>query len=154
MLTYGRTLIMFKPAAFERRLVGTILRRFIEQGLLITKKRFLRKPPAFLLQQHYPLEEFINSKRSFSRDRIIDYCSKGPVLLLVMEGEDAIRRARELKGHSNPEKAAPGTIRSLVDDTIEAADARGEAYRDLVHTADSVEEAERQISLWFGDCLR
>lgn len=150
-MTKERTLIMLKPAAFQRGLAEEILDRFLAAGLSIKDKMFIEYPSLDILAQHYSAEEFKNSARSFSRDRIIRYCAQGPLLLLVLEGEDAISRAREIKGHSNPQKALPGSIRSLVDDTIEAADARGEAYRDLVHTSDSEEEAQRQIGLWFGN---
>lgn len=151
MIKHEKTLIMLKPAAFERGLTEEILARFIRHGLKILKRKLFEHPPVFLLEAHYPPEEFVNSNRPFSRDRIICYCAKGPVMLIVMEGKNAIRKACDLKGHPNPQKALPMTIRSLIDDTIDDADARGEAYRDLVHTADSVEEAKRQIKLWFGN---
>lgn len=149
-MSYEETLIMLKPAAFKRRLARHLITKFTEIPLTVIKTRFVRKPPVSILGQHYPEEEFTNKERPFSRGRIIKYCSEGPAFFLVLGGDDAIRKARDVKGHSNPEKAAPGTIRSLVDDTIAAADARGEAYRDLVHTADTHEEAERQIRLWFN----
>jgi nucleoside-diphosphate kinase len=149
-MSYEETLIMLKPAAFERKLARHLITRFTEIPLTVIKTRLVRKPLVSVLERHYPEEEFLNKDRPFSRARIIKYCASGPLFLLILGGDAAIEKAREVKGHSNPEKAAPGTIRSLVDDTIAAADARQEAYRDLVHTADTHEEAARQIRLWFN----
>lgn len=146
-----RTLIMLKPETFRRGLTDKIISEFTSNGLKVIATRTINNPPRELLKLHYPPDLFIRLKKLHIRERVIAYCTSGRIMVIILEGEEAIERAREVIGDRNPLFAKPRTIRSWVDDSFEAADARGEAMRDLIHGSRSKEEVGREIQLWFGE---
>lgn len=144
-----RTMIMLKPEAFRRNLVDKILAKFKEAGLKIVKYKKIGKPSRDLMGLHYPSEGFIKIEKMKARGWVIDYCLFGPIAVAILEGENAIQRTREIIGDRDPKLSKKGTIRSWVNDSMEEADARGEALPDLIHGPRTKEEAELQIGLWF-----
>lgn len=130
-----RTLVICKPDAVERRLVGEIVSRLERKGLRITEMRMLTIGKE-LAARHYAEHE---GKPFY--DELVEFITRGPVVVMVVEGPDAQAVVRTLMGATNPRQAAPGTIRG---------DLAVELTENLVHGADSPESAEREIALFFG----
>ncbi|MXV89273.1 MAG: nucleoside-diphosphate kinase [Acidimicrobiia bacterium] len=133
----GATLVLCKPDAVERGLVGEILSRFERKGLRIAAARLLRVD-ADLAARHYA--EHV--ERPFYPE-LRDFIGRSPTLALVLEGpEETYAIVRTLMGPTNPAAAPPGTIRG---------DFGLEVTENLVHGSDSEASAAREIALFFGD---
>jgi nucleoside-diphosphate kinase len=131
-----RTLIIFKPDCVQRRLVGEILRRFESKGLRVAALKLLQVSRD-LGEQHYGEHK---GKPFFNG--LIDFITGGPVVVGVLEGNEAIAVVRTLLGATNGTAAAPGTIRG--DFSISK-------QNNLIHGSDSPESAAREMSLWFKE---
>lgn len=129
-----RTLIIFKPDCVQRRLVGEILRRFESKGLRIAALKLIQVDRA-LGEQHYGEHK---DKPFFGG--LIDFITGGPVVVGVLEGNEAIAVVRSMLGATSGVAAAPGTIRG--DYSISK-------QNNLLHGSDSAESAAREIALWF-----
>ncbi len=133
----ARTLVLLKPDAVERRLVGTIVSRFESRGLRIAAME-LRTLDADTLARHYA--EHVG--KGFYDD-LVAFMSRGPVVAMVVEGpDDTWEVVRTMMGATNPRNAAPGTIRG---------DLGLEVTENLVHGSDSAESAAREITIFFPD---
>ena len=131
-----RTLVLLKPDAVRRGLVGNILSRFEAKGLSIVALEF-RTISADLADEHYAEHverDFYPPLRAF--------VTSGPLLALVLEGDEAVEVVRAINGATDGRKAAPGTIRG---------DLSLSNRENLVHGSDSPESAEREIKIWFPD---
>lgn len=130
-----RTLSIIKPDAVSKQVIGEIYQRFEKAGLKIVaaKMKHLSKDEA---QAFYE----IHKNRPFFND-LVGYMCSGPVMVQVLEGENAIILNRELMGATDPKEAEPGTIRGDFADSVEA---------NAVHGSDSVENAEKEILLMFN----
>ena len=130
-----RTLSIVKPDGVARNLIGEVYRRFETAGLSIIAARMLR------LSLH-EAEGFyaVHRERPFFKD-LVRYMTSGPVVVQVLEGENAIARNRDIMGATDPTKAAPGTIRADLAESIE---------RNVVHGSDAAETAEREITYFFS----
>ncbi len=129
-----RTLVLLKPDAVRRGLVGEIVSRFEAKGLLIVALEH-RTIDAATADQHYAEHverDFYPPLRTF--------VTSGPLVAMVLEGDEAIEVVRALNGATDGRKAAPGTIRG---------DLSLSNRENLVHGSDSAESAEREIALWF-----
>ena len=130
-----RTLVLLKPDAVERGLVGEIVGRFEAKQLKIVAMD-LRSLDAATLARHY--EEHVG--KGFYAD-LVEFMSRGPVVALVVEGpEDTWEVVRGMMGATNPRKAAPGTIRGDLGILF---------TENLVHGSDSLASAEREIAIFF-----
>lgn len=130
-----RTLIIIKPDAMQRGLAGEIIRRFEARGLRIVGMKFMQISRE-LAEKHYAEhvgKDFYES--------LLAYITSAPVIVMVLEGNEAIEAARGTIGKTNPIVAAPGTIRG---------DLGMETGRNLVHGSDKPESAEREINLFFA----
>jgi nucleoside-diphosphate kinase len=131
----NRTLVLLKPDAVERRLVGAIVTRFEQKGLRIAAME-LRTLDAATLERHY--EEHVG--KGFYAD-LVAFMSRGPVVAMAVEGPaDTWEIVRTMMGTTNPAKAAPGTIRG---------DFGTEFTENLVHGSDSAESAARELKIFF-----
>ena len=130
-----RTLSIVKPDGVARNLIGEVYRRFETAGLSIIAARMLR------LSLH-EAEGFyaVHRERPFFKD-LVRYMTSGPVMVQVLEGEHAITRNRDIMGATDPKKAAAGTIRADLAESIE---------RNVVHGSDAPETAEREIAYFFS----
>ena len=130
-----RTLSIVKPDGVARNLIGEVYRRFETAGLRIVAARMLRLSTA-------QAEAFyeVHRERPFYRD-LVRYMTSGPVIAQVLEGENAIARHRDIMGATDPRKAAPGTIRADLAQSIEA---------NVVHGSDAAETAAREIAFFFS----
>ena len=129
-----RTLIIIKPDAVQRQLMGKILSRFEEKGLKIVAAKFM-KIPHELARKHYAVHE---GKPFF--DGVVNYLASSPVLVLVLEADGVIAMSRKLMGETFGNEATPGTIRG------DFGACRG---YNLVHGSDAPETAEYEIGLYF-----
>jgi nucleoside-diphosphate kinase len=129
-----RTLILVKPDAFARNLTGEIIARFERKGLRIAALRYMTLDRQ-TAEQHYAEHQ---GKRFF--EELVSFITSGPLVALVLEGQDAVRAARQVIGATNPLEAAPGSIRG--DFAIEVG-------QNMVHGSDSPESAEREANLFF-----
>jgi nucleoside-diphosphate kinase len=131
-----RTYVMLKPDAVQRGLMGQIVTRLEAKGLKPLAMKLMRIPKE-LAERHYGEHK----GKSFF-EPLISYITSGPVLCMVWEGDNAIQVCRALMGKTNPQDAAPGTIRG--DFGIQTG-------RNLIHGSDSQESAKREIDLFFND---
>ncbi|HTZ37531.1 MAG TPA: nucleoside-diphosphate kinase [Stellaceae bacterium] len=131
-----RTLSIIKPDATRRNLTGAINDRFEKAGLRIVAQKRLRLSKE-LAERFYA----VHAQRPFYGD-LVAFMSSGPVVVQVLEGEDAIAKNRDIMGATNPANAAPGTIRKDFAESIEA---------NSVHGSDSPETAAQEIAFFFSD---
>ncbi len=126
-----QTLMMIKPDAVERHLIGKILKRVEAAGLTIARLRMVRLRPeeARAFYKVHEGKPFLES--------LVSFMSSGPIVVLVVEGENAIARLREVIGATDPAKAAPGTIRRDFALDIE---------KNSVHASDGVDTAREEIA--------
>jgi nucleoside-diphosphate kinase len=132
-----QTFSIIKPDATERNLTGKINAIFEENGLRIVAQKRLRMSR---LQAGKFYE--VHKERPFYGE-LVEYMVSAPVVVQVLEGENAVAKNRELMGATNPAQAAEGTIRKLFAENIE---------RNSVHGSDSVENAEQEIRFFFSGC--
>jgi nucleoside-diphosphate kinase len=129
-----RTLSIVKPDAVARNLIGEILRKFEAAGLRIAATKLIRLTPE-RAQGFYA----VHKARPFFQG-LCDYMSSGPILVSVLEGENAIAKNREVMGATDPAKATPGTIRKEFGKDIE---------QNAVHGSDAAETAATEIAFFF-----
>lgn len=134
----SRTLVLVKPDAVRRGLIGEVLRRIEAKGYTLVAAE-LRTADQALLTEHYA--EHVG-KPFF--EPLLAFMSSGPVLAAVVEGQRVIEGFRSLAGATDPTAAAPGTIRGDL-----ARDWGRAVVENLVHGSDSPESARREIALWF-----
>lgn len=147
-----RTLILFKPDAVQRALVGEILTRFERVGLRIVGTKMLA-PDRSHYEKHY---EEIGKLKTRAGEQIfgitLDMMDKGPVVAMVLEGVEAVSLVRKLVGGTEPKSAAPGTIRGDYSHmSYGYADGEGKGIPNLIHASGDPEEAVQEIKHWFSD---
>ena len=129
-----KTLSLIKPDAVERNLIGKIITIFESNGLVIKKMKKIHIDLKFE-QKFYEM----HSSRPFFND-LCNYISSGPLVAMVLEGDNAIQKNRDLMGATNPSEAKEGTIRKMFAISID---------KNSVHGSDSLESAKREIELFF-----
>lgn len=129
-----KTLVLIKPDAVERNYIGKILSIYEDNNLKITDLKMLTCSEE-LARKHYAE----HLEKPFFPD-LLKYITRGPLVALILEGEDAISRVRKLHGPADPNKAVNGTIRKLYATS---------GTENAVHASDSLESAERELSIWF-----
>lgn len=172
-----RTLIIIKPDAVKRGLVGKVIETFENVGLkLITAK--MLKPSEDVIKHHYPgtpewikemgektLASFKQSGKdvreimktsdpaqlgSFVYERLVKYWMEGPIVVMVWSGPDAVQIARKLRGHTIPLLSQTGTLHSDFSfDSSTLSSGFDRVVKTFIHASGSVEEAEREIKYWF-----
>ncbi len=130
-----RTLSIVKPDGVKKNIIGEIIKRYEANGLRVAALKMI----------HQTGDEargfyIVHKERPFY-DSLTDFMSEGPVVLMVLEGDDAIDKVRKIMGATNPEDADKGTIRSDFADNIE---------RNIVHGSDSPESASYEIAYYFS----
>ena len=131
-----RTLVLAKPDALQRGLVGTILSRFEQKGLKLVGLK-MRRFPDEVIQEHYS----VHADKPFY-SALVGFMTSGPVVAIALEGKDAISVVRGLMGKTNSAEAAPGTIRG---------DYALSFSNNLVHGSDGPESAETELALFFAE---
>ena len=131
-----RTLVLVKPDAVHDGFGGAIINRLEGQGLRVLALKMLHVDRD-LAGRHYA----VHTDKPFFKD-LVNYITSAPIIAAVFEGEKAVERSRKIMGATDPAKAEPGTIRADFGINIE---------RNAVHGSDSVENAEKEIRLFFGE---
>jgi len=131
-----RTLVLLKPDAVQRGLIGPILARFEAKGLKVVALK-MRQFPTALIQKHYE----VHKDRPFYKS-LVAFMTSGPAVALVLEGNNAIEVTRKLMGKTNSAEAEPGTIRG---------DLAVSRSNNLVHGSDTPENAKKELALFFPD---
>ncbi len=174
-----RTLVLLKPETIQRRLIGTIIARFEQAGLDVEQLKIL-KPTEDIVTRHYPEdEEWLKTAGSKSletyrkygidpikqlgtddpltigkmvKSRLVQHLTSGKVVAMVLGGMHAIDVVRKLTGYTVPLIAEPGTIRGdFSNDSPYFANREMRPVYNLVHASGTLEEAAREIALWFGE---
>lgn len=135
-MSVEQTLSIIKPDGVQGNLIGEIYSRFERAGLQIVAARMMR-----LSREQAKKFYDVHNERPFFDD-LVTYMTSGPVMVQVLEGEDAINRNREIMGATDPVKADPGTIRADFASSIE---------ENVVHGSDGADTAAQEIAFFFGD---
>jgi nucleoside-diphosphate kinase len=130
-----RTLSIIKPDAVAKHVIGQIYTRFEDKGLKIVAAKMMH-----LTQQQAQQFYAVHRERPFFND-LVTFMTSGPVMVQVLEGEQAISRHRDVMGATNPQEAAPGTIRADFADSIDA---------NAVHGSDGPDTAKQEIEFFFS----
>ena len=130
-----QTLLLLKPDAVQRRLIGTIIERFERKGLRLAGLKFVQADRA-LAEKHYA----VHKGKPFY-ESLLGFLTSGPTVAMVWEGREAVAVCRNLIGATDGVKAAPGTIRGDYALTVQ---------NNLIHGSDSPENAAAEVALWFG----
>ncbi|WP_453995414.1 nucleoside-diphosphate kinase [Bacillus nitroreducens] len=131
-----KTFLMVKPDGVQRQLIGEIISRFERKGFQLVGAKLMTIPTE-LAEQHYGEHK----ERPFFGE-LVDFITSGPVFAMVWQGENVIATARQMMGKTNPQDAAPGTIRGDFGLIV---------GKNVIHGSDSPASAEREISLFFKD---
>lgn len=164
-----QTLIIIKPDGVSRGLTDEIVKRYEAVGLKVVKRKDMSAPLS-IVEKHYPMDpEYLKSigektiaagqQVASAEDqgrKVVSWLRKfitsGPIVVLLLEGEDAAALARKTTGFTDPATAEKGTIRGdLGTDNILDANQEGRPVWNLIHASGSLEEAKKEIKLWFGD---
>ena len=130
-----RTLSIIKPDGVKKNIIGEVLSRFERNGLRISALKMLS-----LSQDEAKAFYVVHKERPFY-DSLTTFMSEGPVVVMVLEGDNAISKVREIMGATNPINAAPGTLRKDFADSVE---------RNIVHGSDSAESAVAEMPFFFS----
>jgi len=131
-----RTLSIVKPDGVQKNVIGEVYRRFEQAGLSVIAARMMH-----LTQAQAEGFYAVHRERPFYRD-LVQYMTSGPVMVQVLEGENAVARNRDIMGATDPKNAAPGTIRADLAASIE---------QNVVHGSDAADTAAREIRFFFSD---
>lgn len=163
-----RTLIIIKPDGVEKGLTDEIIRRYQLAGLRVVKRKDMVAPLS-IIEKHYPMDpEYLRSigEKTIAAGQNVAspedqgrkvvtwlrrFITSGPIVVFLLEGEDAVAMARKVTGFTDPSTAEKGTIRGdLGTDSILVANKEERPVYNLLHASGSLEEAEKEIKLWFG----
>ena len=129
-----KTLVLVKPDAITKKLLGRIISMYEENGLTI-EDMYMTEADLSVLENHYSEHE----QRSFY-EPLLSFMTSGPVCVLLIYGNNAIEVVREINGSTNPAKARPGTIRYLFGTDVQ---------KNAVHGSENSEEAKKEVKIWF-----
>jgi nucleoside-diphosphate kinase len=174
-ISQERTFVIIKPDGVQRSLIGEIIKRFERVGLKLVGLKFA-VPEATKIEEHYTLdpewkrkvgEKAIESYKKKGQqppkddpvaigdmvvERLKNYMTSGPVVMMAWQGAHSVELIRKLVGGTEPRSSDVGTIRGdFVLDSYHIADTDDRAIRNLIHASGSVEEAEQELALWFGE---
>jgi nucleoside-diphosphate kinase len=147
-----RTLVLCKPDAVQRGIVGEIIQRFERVGLKIVGIK-MAAPDVDLYEKHYEEIGKLITRRGEQTFRYnLDYMLTGPVIAICLEGIEAVELVRKIVGPTEPKSAPMGTIRGDYSHmSFGYSDAKGIGVPNLVHASGSVEEAKEEVKLWFTE---
>jgi nucleoside-diphosphate kinase len=169
----AKSLVLLKPDAVKRNLIGEIIKRFEDKDLKVIAMGLMTADKD-LLTKHYNLDNYdyvltlghvdvSNMSEAEKKERyeknlgilgaVQDYVASGPIVKMVLEGgDDAVALIRQIVGKTDPSKADKGTIRGdFGEDSFEAADKEGRSVYNLIHASGNDEEAAVEIKLWFPE---
>jgi len=147
-----KTLIIFKPDAVQRGLVGEILARFEKVGLKIVGAKMIA-PTKDQYYDHYEnIGKMVSRRGEKAFSVTLDFMLQGPVIAMVLEGIDAVELVRKMVGATEPKSASVGTIRGDYSHIgFEYADIMGKSTANLIHASGDTDDAEKEVDYWFSD---
>ncbi|RLJ04731.1 MAG: nucleoside-diphosphate kinase [Candidatus Aenigmatarchaeota archaeon] len=162
-----RTLVIIKPDGMERNIIGDVIKRFESADLRIVGLKMI-KADLSLMKKHYPdsMIPILGEKSVKAGAKVKDVNKQGkkvlgwlrkfmmssPVVAMVLQGENAVKKVRQIVGSTDPSEADVGTIRAdYSNDSIAVANAENRTVRNIVHASGNPEEAKKEISIWFKD---
>jgi nucleoside-diphosphate kinase len=147
-----RTLVILKPDAVKRGLVGEIITRFEKAGLKIVGTKML-SPDYDQFYYHYEeISKMISRRGQAAFDVTLEMMQEGPVITFVLEGINAVSLVRKMVGDTEPQKALPGTIRGdYAHMGFDYANKEGIGVPNVVHASGNLEEAKMEIAHWFSN---
>lgn len=170
-----KSLVLIKPDGVQRGLIGEIIGRFERAGLKLIALKMVH-PSHEDVDKHYALTEewmkavYTKAKAKFDergepfpypdhvaygtaiKNGLVDFLKSAPIVAMVLEGEQAVGLIRKLVGATEPASAVPGSIRGdLSHDTYALSNAQNRPIRNLIHASGNVEEADKEIPVWFSD---
>ncbi len=132
-----KSMVLIKPDGVEREIIGNVISVYEDNALKVNNLK-LMKATREIAEKHYSQHK---DKPFF--EELIAFITRGPLVAMILEGEDAISRIRAINGATNPDEAAEGTIRHRYGRS---------KTENIVHASDSVEKAKEEIALWFSEC--
>jgi nucleoside-diphosphate kinase len=146
-----QTLIILKPDAVQREIVGEIITRFEKAGLKIVAAKML-KPSVEHFYKHYEdIGKVISRRGQKVFDVTLKFMQEGPVIVMVLEGVEAVSLVRKMVGTTEPKSAVPGTIRGdYAHMSFGYADGQNVSIPNLIHASGDVNDAKQEISHWFS----
>ena len=146
-----KTLVLFKPDAVQRGLVGEILTRFERVGLKIIGTKTIFPDRDHYYKHYEDIGQMVTRRGQRAFDVTLTMIQSGPVVAMVFEGVEAVALVRKLVGGTEPKSALPGTIRGDFSHmSFEYADAEEKGIPNLIHASGDPEEAEKEIGHWFS----
>lgn len=147
-----RTLVVFKPDAVQRGIVGEVLSRFEKVGLKIVGMKMVN-PDEKHYYHHYETIGKMVSRRGEAQFKVqLGAMQEGPVIAMVLEGVEAVALVRKMVGATNTKEAAPGTIRGdYAHASLDHVNAHNVALPTILHASGDVDEAKQELAHWFND---
>ena len=130
-----KSLVLIKPDAVRKNIIGNIIGIYEKQGLKVINLKM------GLVKEKIAEEHYKEHKGKDFYESLLKFITSGPLVSMILEGDDAISKIRKINGATNPEKAEEGTIRKLYADNNR---------ENCVHSSDSLESAKREIKIWFN----
>ena len=147
-----RTLVIFKPDAVQRGIVGEILSRFEKVGLKIIAAKMSRPDSDHFYHHYETIGKMVSRRGKDTFDTTVNAMGEGPVIAIVLEGVEAVSLVRKMVGTTEPKAALPGTIRGDYSHISFAfANAEGLAVPNIIHASGDENDAKEEIAHWFED---
>lgn len=151
-MSVERTLIVFKPDAVQRGIVGEILTRFERVGLKIVASKMLSPSREHYYYHYENIGQMVTRRGEEAFNVTLDFMLKGPVIAFVLEGVEAVAEVRKMVGSTEPKGAAPGTIRGdYAHISFVYADDAKKSIPNLIHASGDESEAKKEIAHWFKE---
>lgn len=151
-MTLERTLVLFKPDAMQRGIVGRILTRFERAGLKIIAMKMCQPSKEHYYYHYEDIGEMISRRGQKAFEVTLSLMMQGPVIATVFEGVSGVSVVRKLVGETEPKAALPGTIRGDFSHmSFEHADVNNIGIPNILHASGDIEEAEAEIAHWFSE---
>ncbi|OJU88030.1 hypothetical protein BGO17_03590 [Candidatus Saccharibacteria bacterium 49-20] len=152
MADVEKTLVLFKPDAVQRGVVGEILTRFERVGLKIVATKMIAPDRDHYYKHYEDIGKMVTRRGEETFNITLDLMLQGPVIAMVFEGVEAVALVRKLVGTTEPKSALPGTIRGDFSHmSFGFADGAKKGIPNLIHASGDPEEAEQEIGHWFSD---
>jgi nucleoside-diphosphate kinase len=147
-----KTLIVFKPDAVQRGLIGEILTRFERVGLKIIGTKMIAPDREHYYKHYEEIGQVITRRGEATFNNVLDTMNQGPVIAMVLEGVEAVELVRKLVGSTEPKSSAPGTIRGDFSHmSYGYADDTSKGIPNLIHASGDLADAEKEIPHWFSE---
>jgi len=151
-MTTQKTLIVFKPDAVQRGIVGEILSRFEKVGLKIVGIKLLQPDKEHYHKHYEGIGKMISRRGQKAFDVTLEFMMAGPVIAVILEGVEAVSLVRKMVGETEPKSALPGTIRGdYAHMSFGYADSKNQGIPNLIHASGDPDEAKLEIAHWFKE---